>query len=344
MIEQHVLVGTTSERPIRMPPGALLWRSSVSTSPETPCVRRVVDAWSLAPARTGARSGRSCSTGSVTSASRTLEATVTRLLALGANDSGRRCKRTTAPSTPSCAIRRARWSRCARFREGLVARPSPGTTITRAISIAHGLRTPEVFRVDERGDDRRRESPKVDTGCSRGTARASLVGSMANTARLPGVHPHWLYFLPTVAGIDGTIAKVRARGGEIIANQATLPNGDRIVPCHDPQGAAFGLCQSASRTSTSPRTRPASSGSQRRASGLHPSGQIPTDEEGDLALFSIRCVGHRSALRRFQWRTRPRDEPVFGARVHRNLRFFVADEPSCRGAGDPPYGPPGAPL
>ncbi len=73
------------------------------------------------------------------------------------------------------------------------------------------------------------------------------VGSMANTARLPGVHPHWLYFFP-VADIDGTIAKVRARGGEIIANQATLPNGDRIVPCHDPQGAAFGLCQSASRT------------------------------------------------------------------------------------------------
>jgi predicted enzyme related to lactoylglutathione lyase len=73
------------------------------------------------------------------------------------------------------------------------------------------------------------------------------VGSMANTARMPAVHPHWLYFF-RVADIDGAIAEVRAGGGAIISNQVTLPNGDRIVPCHDPQGAEFGLCQSTSRT------------------------------------------------------------------------------------------------
>lgn len=72
------------------------------------------------------------------------------------------------------------------------------------------------------------------------------IGSMANTARAPGTHTHWLYYF-SVADIDDTIAKVRAHGGETFATEATLPNGDRIVPCHDPQGAAFGLYQ--------PRTR-----------------------------------------------------------------------------------------
>lgn len=72
------------------------------------------------------------------------------------------------------------------------------------------------------------------------------VGSMANTARAPGVHAHWLYFF-AVADLDATVAKVRARGGETIAAEVTLPSGDRIVPCHDPQGAAFGVCQSRAR-------------------------------------------------------------------------------------------------
>ena len=72
------------------------------------------------------------------------------------------------------------------------------------------------------------------------------IGSMANTARNPGTHTHWLYYF-SVANIDGAIANVRAHGGETFANEATLPNGARIVPCHDPQGAAFGLYQSPSR-------------------------------------------------------------------------------------------------
>jgi predicted enzyme related to lactoylglutathione lyase len=71
------------------------------------------------------------------------------------------------------------------------------------------------------------------------------VGGMANTARAPEVHAHWLYFFP-VADLDGRVAKVRAKGGRV-GKLAVLPNGDRIAPCGDPQGAAFGLLQSVSR-------------------------------------------------------------------------------------------------
>jgi predicted enzyme related to lactoylglutathione lyase len=67
------------------------------------------------------------------------------------------------------------------------------------------------------------------------------VGGMANTARLEGVHPHWLFFFP-VANLERTLAEATARGGRARA-PVVLPNGDRLVACEDPQGAAFGLVQ-----------------------------------------------------------------------------------------------------
>lgn len=69
------------------------------------------------------------------------------------------------------------------------------------------------------------------------------VGSVANTARLPGVHPHWLFCFP-VTDIEDACARVRAGGGEALPSSET-PSGDRVVACHDPQGAAFALHQSA---------------------------------------------------------------------------------------------------
>jgi predicted enzyme related to lactoylglutathione lyase len=69
------------------------------------------------------------------------------------------------------------------------------------------------------------------------------VGGMGNTARLPGIHSHWLYYFP-VTDLDAVMAKVRDNGGTV-GGPAALPNGDRIAPCEDPQGAAFGLLQSA---------------------------------------------------------------------------------------------------
>ena len=69
------------------------------------------------------------------------------------------------------------------------------------------------------------------------------VGGMGNTARMPGVHTHWLFFLP-VADLDQAAARVRALGGKTM-EPFTLPAGMRIIACEDPQGAAFGLAQTA---------------------------------------------------------------------------------------------------
>lgn len=65
------------------------------------------------------------------------------------------------------------------------------------------------------------------------------VGSIARTARSPGVHVHWLYYFP-VADLDASLALVSAKGGKTLA-PIDLPDGNRLAACEDPQGAAFGL-------------------------------------------------------------------------------------------------------
>lgn len=67
------------------------------------------------------------------------------------------------------------------------------------------------------------------------------VGAVGNTARWPGVHPHWLFHL-RVADVDAAAARVRALGGTAMEAVA-LPDGVRLAACEDPQGAAFGLAQ-----------------------------------------------------------------------------------------------------
>lgn len=64
------------------------------------------------------------------------------------------------------------------------------------------------------------------------------IGTMANTARLPGVHTHWLHSFG-VADLDATAAKIVAAGGEVFRRAEA--NGMRLAGCHDPQGAAFGI-------------------------------------------------------------------------------------------------------
>jgi uncharacterized protein len=75
-------------------------------------------------------------------------------------------------------------------------------------------------------------------------AGGKSVGSIANTARTVGVHAHWLFFF-SVPDLEATMAKVRTHGGRAPAEAITLPNGDRLAPCEDAQGAAFGLHQPA---------------------------------------------------------------------------------------------------
>lgn len=72
---------------------------------------------------------------------------------------------------------------------------------------------------------------------------AAPMGAFGNSARLPGVHTHWMYFFP-IDDLDQATARVRALGGKPIA-PVTLSDGRRIIACDDPQGAAFGMISAA---------------------------------------------------------------------------------------------------
>ncbi len=65
------------------------------------------------------------------------------------------------------------------------------------------------------------------------------VGSLANTARAPRVHVHWIYCFP-VADLEASLVLARAQGGQT-HEPVVLTDGHRLAPCEDPQGAAFGL-------------------------------------------------------------------------------------------------------
>jgi predicted enzyme related to lactoylglutathione lyase len=72
----------------------------------------------------------------------------------------------------------------------------------------------------------------------RGGAEA---GSMLDIADRPGVHPHWLFAF-RVRALAPALEAVRAGGGSYL-DPFSLPTGDRIAVCDDPQGAAFGLLE-----------------------------------------------------------------------------------------------------
>jgi len=65
-------------------------------------------------------------------------------------------------------------------------------------------------------------------------------GIVTNSAQLAGVHAHWLFFFAT-DDLDRTIAAVQASGGRSLP--VVTAYGQRLAPCEDPQGAAFGLSQ-----------------------------------------------------------------------------------------------------
>jgi len=67
------------------------------------------------------------------------------------------------------------------------------------------------------------------------------VGSIANTARPPAIHPQWLFYFP-VDDLEAALAVVRERGG-LVVDPIELSTGERVAACDDPHGAAFGLRQ-----------------------------------------------------------------------------------------------------
>jgi predicted enzyme related to lactoylglutathione lyase len=71
---------------------------------------------------------------------------------------------------------------------------------------------------------------------------AQDMGAMADTARLPGVHTHWLFYL-SVENLDAALEKTRELGGVVANGPMDVPGGGRVAQCEDPQGAAFALHQ-----------------------------------------------------------------------------------------------------
>ncbi len=65
------------------------------------------------------------------------------------------------------------------------------------------------------------------------------VGVMADIADRPGVHAHWTFFFE-VDALEPAISMTRATGG-VAHEPFTLPSGERLCLCEDPQGAAFAL-------------------------------------------------------------------------------------------------------
>jgi predicted enzyme related to lactoylglutathione lyase len=70
-------------------------------------------------------------------------------------------------------------------------------------------------------------------------AGGETVGAIGDIAARPGVHPHWLFFFE-VAALDPALATVRDAGG-VVVEVSSLPSGERVAVCDDPQGAAFAL-------------------------------------------------------------------------------------------------------
>lgn len=64
-------------------------------------------------------------------------------------------------------------------------------------------------------------------------------GAFVDVKGRPGVHTHWLFQFP-VSDLDRAMDEVRARGG-LLTPVLTLPSGERVVACDDPQGAAFAM-------------------------------------------------------------------------------------------------------
>lgn len=70
------------------------------------------------------------------------------------------------------------------------------------------------------------------------TGGAPVGGIMTRPQDVP--QPAWLYYF-NVDSIDTAIARVAARGGEVLHGPEQVPGGSFIVRCRDPQGAMFAM-------------------------------------------------------------------------------------------------------
>lgn len=94
---------------------------------------------------------------------------------------------------------------------------------------------------------------EFDMGPAHGTYRMfgrtpdrALGGQMTKPADAPV--PAWTYYI-TVADVHATLERVKANGGQVVYGPMEVPGGDLVANCVDPQGAVFGVSQSAARKS-----------------------------------------------------------------------------------------------
>ena len=66
------------------------------------------------------------------------------------------------------------------------------------------------------------------------------MGGMSNIAKAMNVPPHWLYYV-SVDDIDAALARITARGGQVLNGPMEVPGGDKVAQCMDPQGVAFAI-------------------------------------------------------------------------------------------------------
>jgi predicted enzyme related to lactoylglutathione lyase len=66
------------------------------------------------------------------------------------------------------------------------------------------------------------------------------LGGMYNLLPEIPALPHWLLYT-TVSDVDAAAETVKSLGGRVLNGPMDVPDGDRVVQCMDPQGAAFAL-------------------------------------------------------------------------------------------------------
>ena len=84
------------------------------------------------------------------------------------------------------------------------------------------------------------DSPGGTYWMFKGQSGDRSLGGMSNMAARMNLPPHWLCYI-TVDDLDGTIERLKAKGGKVLNGPMEVPGGDRIAHAMDPQGSAIAL-------------------------------------------------------------------------------------------------------
>lgn len=85
--------------------------------------------------------------------------------------------------------------------------------------------------------------------------KRSIGGMYTKPPEMPGP-AHWLPYI-LVPSVERAIAAVRRHGGQVLNGPETVPGGDLIAQCLDPQGGAFAIHALRPRAAAAPAATPA---------------------------------------------------------------------------------------